>query len=407
MANLYKRKKTIVDPATGKKKVELSVKWWARYRDENDRLRRVSLSTSKTAARKMLTDILEQVERRRAGLEDPVTEASRRPIEQHIDDFENHQKAKNNTPRYIEETLTKIRRCVESCKWLFAHQITASDVEGFLVDLRTKHGLGIQTSNHYLRSIKCFVRWLVVNRRLPSNPLDCLSALNAATDRRHDRRSLTVDEFARVYDVAKNGPPSVGLSGPDRAMLYLLAAWTGLRRGEIGSLTRRSFDFESEAPTVTVAAAYSKHRREDVLILHTDVVTALKTWLALKSSEPDDILFHISERTCGIDRRTSEMLMFDLGVARSLWIAEATTKKDRREREKSDFLRYQDSQGKFADFHSLRHTFVTNLARANVDPKTAQTLARHSDIRLTMNTYTHVDQDRQAAAIKSLPGFEV
>ncbi len=141
--------------------------------------------------------------------------------------------------------------------------------------------------------------------------------------------------------------------------------------------------------------------------MHTDVVAALQTWLALKSSEPDDILFAISERTCGIDRRTSEMLMFDLGVARSLWIAEATKKKDRREREKSDFLRYQDSQGKFADFHSLRHTFVTNLARANVDPKTAQTLARHSDIRLTMNTYTHVDQDRQAAAIKSLPGFEL
>ncbi len=39
------------------------------------------------------------------------------------------------------------------------------------------------------------------------------------------------------------------------------------------------------------------------------------------------------------------------------------------------------------------------LCRTNVSPKTAQTLARHSDIRLTMNTYSHVGQQEQAAAI--------
>ncbi len=52
----------------------------------------------------------------------------------------------------------------------------------------------------------------------------------------------------------------------------------------------------------------------------------------------------------------------------------------------------------------MRHTFVTNLCRANVSPKTAQALARHSDIRLTMNTYSHVDQEEQAAAIGMLKG---
>ena len=50
---------------------------------------------------------------------------------------------------------------------------------------------------------------------------------------------------------------------------------------------------------------------------------------------------------------------------------------------------YKDHQGRYADLHANRHTFITNLARAGVSPKTAQTLARHSDIRLTMNVYTH------------------
>lgn len=37
---------------------------------------------------------------------------------------------------------------------------------------------------------------------------------------------------------------------------------------ELASLTESSFDFDTDNPTVTVAAAYSKHRREDVLPLH-------------------------------------------------------------------------------------------------------------------------------------------
>ncbi|MCP4543655.1 MAG: tyrosine-type recombinase/integrase [Chloroflexi bacterium] len=97
---------------------------------------------------------------------------------------------------------------------------------------------------------------------------------------------------------------------------------------------------------------YSKHRREDRQILHPDLVDRLLQWPS-----------------------------------------------DRKQREASNFLKYKDSQGRFADFHSLRHTFVTNLCKADIAPKTAQTLARHSDIRLTMNVYTHVDEKEQAAAV--------
>jgi site-specific recombinase XerD len=45
------------------------------------------------------------------------------------------------------------------------------------------------------------------------------------------------------------------------------------------------------------------------------------------------------------------------------------------------------------DFHALRHTFISNLARAGVHPRNAQALARHSTIDLTMNVYTHVAMD--------------
>ena len=44
-------------------------------------------------------------------------------------------------------------------------------------------------------------------------------------------------------------------------------------------------------------------------------------------------------------------------------------------------------------FHMLRHTFITNLHAKNVDVKTTQELARHSDINTTLNVYTHLKEN--------------
>jgi integrase len=97
------------------------------------------------------------------------------------------------------------------------------------------------------------------------------------------------------------------------------------------------------------------------------------------------------------------MMMVDLERAREAWIKEAEkNKKERKRREESDFLTYQDENGMYADFHANRHTFISNLAKSGVSPKVAQTLARHSDINLTMNVYSHVQMEEQAAAAAAL-----
>ena len=189
-------------------------------------------------------------------------------------------------------------------------------------------------------------------------------------------------------------------------MMYTLAAWTGFRKGEIGSLTLRSLELDADPPTATVAACYSKRRREDTQVLHPELAAQLKAWIAgkpdLKSDEP---LFPISGRVPGgTDRKTHKMMRIDLEAARQKWINEATSPRNAREREQSDFLAYKDHDGLFADFHSCRHLFITSLERAGISPKMAQTLARHSDIRLTLQTYTHVELHDQTAAIRSLPG---
>lgn len=41
-------------------------------------------------------------------------------------------------------------------------------------------------------------------------------------------------------------------------------------------------------------------------------------------------------------------------------------------------------------FHDLRHTYATRLFELGEVPKTVQQLLGHSDISLTLDTYTHV-----------------
>ncbi len=67
----------------------------------------------------------------------------------------------------------------------------------------------------------------------------------------------------------------------------------------------------------------------------------------------------------------------------------------------------RDAAGRVLDLHSLRHTFGTRLGRMpGVDPKSVQTLMRHSDPRMTFGVYVHSDKARLAAAVAQLPPID-
>ena len=215
----------------------------------------------------MLNEILKRVEREKAGLVDPTEEQRKRPLSAHTSEFVAYLKNKENSPRQVGGAESKLKRIVEDRQWRLIGDISASGLMEFLGKLR-EGGLSAQTYNSYLGVMKHFTRWLVRDHRSNTNPLTHLAPINIRVDRRHDRRPLSSDEFTRLLEAARHGKSIEGLSGRDREMLYVLAAWTGLRKGEIGSLTRTSLRLDDNPPTVTVEAAYSKHRREDVLALH-------------------------------------------------------------------------------------------------------------------------------------------
>jgi hypothetical protein len=87
-----------------------------------------------------------------------------------------------------------------------------------------------ETVNHHARALRAFGRWLERSNRWPSNPFDTLALLSVATDRLHDRRELAADEMRRLLEVTRASARAFrGLTGLDRASLYLTACGTGFR----------------------------------------------------------------------------------------------------------------------------------------------------------------------------------
>ncbi len=423
---IYQQQKKVVDPVTGEEHIVTVPTWYGRYRNAEGKVVRVALSTNKRSAQKKLVELEEEVQRIKAGFAHSAEKEMVKDIKIHLADFEKSLKSRTNTERHVTDTMKKVRACTKACKWSKPLDIRATDVEQFLVKLRERaeKPVSIETSNHYLRAIKAFCRWMHLNKRVIENPLTALQLLNNRTDRRHDRRALSGEELLRLLKAAAGGPPVEGIWGVDREMMYIVAAWTGFRKGEIGSLTIENFHFgdtegpaqelvrsgnvatlDIAPPTVTIEAAYSKHRRDDSQFMHPDLVARMAAWLRTKNPKPGELLFPVSKRSGGAERKTGKMMQVDLDNAREEWIAETVDDDEVKRRRASDFLAYVDKKGRFADFHCLRHTFITNLGRANVPIKMAQTLARHSDIKLTMNIYTHVDAEAKVAAIQTLPSL--
>ena len=52
--------------------------------------------------------------------------------------------------------------------------------------------------------------------------------------------------------------------------------------------------------------------------------------------------------------------------------------------------------------HALRHTFASNLIKANVDIKVVSQLMGHSSVKITYDTYVHTDLRRAASAVMAL-----
>ena len=404
-------------PGARKKRERASI-WYGQYRDVDRSRKRVPLGTDKEAARFKLAELVRKADREKNGYADPFEKHGERKLREHLAEYRDHLVAKGNDEDYIDQTVHRVELVAEACRFNLLRDLQGAKVDNWLAT-RKAAGKSAATLNSYLTSMKGLCQWLADEDRIRKSPLDHLAKQDEEADRRRERRAASPEEFAWLIETAQESrKPFHRLWGPDRAMLYTVAAFTGLRVSELASLTRASLVLEGDPPTLTVQAAYSKRRRRDQQPMPKWLADRLAAWLAdrgpsvhqtvlcLDAADPMQAGRAAAEAKLwsgGWPARAAEMLKMDLGAARAKWIKQAASPAERSRRERSDFLAYWNHVDQVADFHALRHRFTSSLAAAGVHPKVAQQLSRHSTIDLTMNTYTHLQVADVVGAVESLP----
>ena len=370
MASVFKRKRD---------RARKGSSWYVAYTDE-DGVRRTEKRYPDKAATDALGRKLEtEADLRRRGIIDPKSDGyaanEGRPLSEHLDAWKAYLLGKGSTVRHANEGHARVLNLMAKAKVDRLSDLTLSRLQAALATLKAS-GLSLRTVHHYTRLAKNFTRWAWHDGRTREDMLAHLRTPdNVDTDRRRERRILTVDELVRVMGAAERGQMVRTLAGSDRAMLYLIATGTGYRSGELQSLTPESFDLEGACPTITVQVVNSKRRRRDVQPIQTALASTLKPWLVTKPE---------GQRIFPVSR----------------WAILEALKPDLI----SVGIEYETEEG-FADFHAFRHDYITALAKSNASVKVVQSLARHSTPTLTLGVYSHIGLFDQSAALDALPAL--
>lgn len=385
----------------GTRETRRSEGWWFQYY-ANKKRHRVNLADfaggqpvkDRRVAERLAAKVLHRSEEKRANLVDPLDEHARRPLEEHVKDFETAFEARDVVDAHRDRSLRYVREFVTDSKAAVLQDVDGTRASEWLSSFRAK-GRSARTVNARRAALRQFGGWLVRERRVAFDPFLSLSRLNEDADRRHERRALRLDELPRLLDAARRRPledatrprkirtqlVSPALSedekarlvklGELRALVYAVAAGTGLRRGELGRT--RWQDVDLDLARVSVPASSAKSRKDQFVDLRSDLALALKAFKPAdaKASSlvfPADVFPNL---------RTFKQDLLAAGLAR---VEEDENGKER--------IVTADEEGRVFDFHALRTTLGSQLAAAGVHPAVAKTIMRHSTIELTMKHYT-------------------
>ncbi|PYV73863.1 MAG: hypothetical protein DMG97_10140 [Acidobacteria bacterium] len=263
------------------------------------------------------------------------------------------------------------------------------EVEQWLNDLKREKKLANPTLDKTRRVMSLVYRhgqrYGLIPRSQESNPM---RFVRCKTTSGYEAMILTPEQ---AYAVLLN------LQEPERT-LTLLAAGTGLRISECLGLQWQDVNFADAIIHVRrtwtcgrVGLPKSKASKGPVP-LHPLLSEFMFRWKEQTPySERGNWVFP-SFRLNGKQPRVANMLVEDYlrpaavkaGVLASRW---------------DDKGRLIDDDPRRFGFHNLRHSLASFLIRIKTDPKTVQTLLRHSDVKLTLQFYTHaISDDRMAAA---------
>ncbi len=328
-----------------------------------------------TEATKLLREFIAEVEGDRAPTRGGAT------FEEECQRFIETRRASGNFSenrnRRLETTLKAA--CMHIGKAYF-DKVTPEMLNDMYAKMRAGDTLsGKPVGGTYIRSVHSEVNLMykqaVREGRVSVNPCDLATPPNNDTQPRNAMPAEQMREFAAQLDPAD-----------EHDFAWWLAVSLGLRRGEVCGLSWSDLDETSH--TLAITHSYDRARN-----MRSTKTQAGRRKLPLTE---EALAYFRIHRSAQAGRGTviapaGPVIVTEAGTRVAPDMMEKWWRRDRETLGAGNYC-----------LHELRHSYLTQLARAGVHPKVMQELAGHANSAITMDIYTHTDMGAKFEAAEAL-----
>ena len=258
-----------------------------------------------------------------------------------------------NTLKAYERDLSKLLSyCAEQGLKAWP-ELTSHLVRRFIAE-RHRQGLSSRSLQRELSACRSFFAYLMRIKVLVNNPAGGIRAPKAAKSLPN---VLDVDQIHGLLEVEPESP----LESRDLAMWELLYS-SGLRVSELANINLMDVDLSGK----TIHVVSGKGKKSRLLPLGSKAVSAIRTWLPLRSQ-----FDALNEMALFVGKRGTRLTTRSIQSRLERW------------------RKRQGLQGRLYP-HMLRHSFASHMLESSQDLRAVQELLGHSNISTTQ-VYTHLD----------------
>lgn len=270
--------------------------------------------------------------------------------------------------------------------------LVKSDIQK-LIDIVSDDGYAYERQNKIKVILRDMLQRAVEDNFAVNNPV---SGVKLRADKEIKARALSLEEQNVFFDYCKN-------TFYDN--LFNVAVNTGLRPGELFALNMDDVDFDNGCINVDKTLVYQKYLTDDRKEFHLEPP---KTKQSYRKVPINSVCRDYLERQIGLKKVLSSkrpkqqndyLFVTKFNTPLNSQIYSDAIKAVIRQ---INLVRPFDNQFPIFSGHTFRHTFATRCFEAGVDAKVVQSYLGHASLKMTMDLYTHVTDEKSSLDIEKI-----